>query len=55
MVKGTLGEGLVDELRRLELRARVLVPEGEGAVGAHCGQRAVRRVEGYVVNGVDVL
>lgn len=55
MVKSTLGERLVDQFGGLELGARVLVPEGEGAVRAHRGQRAVRRVERYVVYSVDVL
>lgn len=55
VVESALGEGLVERLRGLELGARVLVPEGEGAVGAHRGQRAVHRVECDVVHCVDVL
>ena len=55
VVEGALGERLVQHLRGLESRARVLVPEREGAVRAHRGQRAVRRVERDVVHRVDVL
>lgn len=55
VVEGALVERLVQQLGALELGARVLVPEGVGAVGAHRGQRAVRRVERDVVHGVDVL
>lgn len=55
VVEGGPGERLVQGLGALELGARVLVPEREGPVGAHRGQRAVRRVERYVVHAVDVL
>lgn len=55
VVEGALGERLVQRLGALELGARVLVPEGVGAVGADRGQRAVHRVEGDVVHRVDIL
>lgn len=55
VVEGALGERLVEQLGALELGARVLVPEGEGAVGADGGERPVHGVEGDVVHRVDVL
>lgn len=55
VVEGALRERLVQHLRGLEAGARVLVPEREGAVRAHRGQRAVRGVERDVVHCVDVL
>lgn len=55
VVEGALRERLVQHLGGLEAGARVLVPEREGAVRAHRGQRAVRGVERDVVHCVDVL
>ena len=45
-VESAGGDGLVQLLRRLQLGARVFVPEAESAVRAHGGQCAVDRVEG---------
>lgn len=55
MVEGALGERLVERLGALQLGARVLVPEGVGAVRADRHQRTVHRVEREVVHCVDVL
>ena len=54
-VEGTAGDGLLHGLARLQLGARVLVPEGPPAVRAHRRQGAVDGMERNVVDGVDVL
>ena len=46
-------EGGKERKRTLQTRARVLVPEVDGAVGAAGGERAMYGVEGDVVHGVD--
>ena len=53
--EGAARDWLVHGLRGLELGPGVLVPEGVPAVRPHGGQGAVHRVEGDVVDGVDVL
>ena len=55
LVEGGLGDGLLAGLTRLQLGARVLVPEGEAAVGANGGEGAVHWVEGDVVHSKDIL
>ena len=55
LVEGGLSDGLLARLTRLQLGARVLVPEGEPAVRAHRGEGAVHRVEGDVVHSKDIL
>ena len=54
-VEGTACDGLLHGLTRLQLGARVLVPESPSAVGTHRRQSPVDRVERDVVDGIDVL
>ena len=54
-VEGTARDGLLHGLTRLQLGARVLVPESPSAVGTHRRQSPVDRVERDVVDGIDVL
>ena len=54
-VEGTARDGLLHGLTRLQLGARILVPESPSAVGTHRRQSPVDRVERDVVDGIDVL
>ena len=54
-VEGADGDRRARLVELLEPLARLLVPKVEGAVGAGGGERAEGRVEGDVVDGVDVV
>lgn len=54
-VEGAACDGLLHGLRGLELRPRVLVPEGKAAIGAHRRQGSMHRMKCNVVDGIYIL
>lgn len=48
-------DGLLHGLRRFEFRACIFVPEAECTIRANCCQCTMHRMEGDIVNRIDIL